>query len=138
MGVGVRMLHFKCGHPKHGRNAMPRSRLGIEGVCCRICKDASNRKWRRAKPLEHFRAQKVRLRKARIAPLLKKQKGRCAICKRKMRFPYEDHQHSCCKVNPGCAKCRRGLLCPSCNGGLHLIEDERLHQAAIAYLKKWK
>ena len=77
-----------------------------------------------------------------IEPLLKVQGGCCAICKRPMPRPNLDHNHKCCKPKggggSGCAKCRRGLLCGSCNGGLHLVESKRLHKAAIQYLKYWE
>lgn len=44
-----------------------------------------------------------------------------------MKYPYEDHNHRTGK--------KRGLLCPSCNGGLHLVESRRLLRAALKYLK---
>ena len=128
---------FECGHPRSPENSNLRGDGKGRGICCRICKTKSNKKWREKQPLTRWRAQKLRLRGNRIKPLLEIQEGRCAICRRTMTHPYEDHNHVCCKVNPGCEKCRRGLLCPSCNGGLHLIENEQLHGAAVAYLQKW-
>lgn len=130
-------LTFKCGHPRDERNSMPRTRLGTEGMCCRTCKAASNLKWRRAHP-EWQVEENRKVKKLRVESLMETQKGLCAICERRMNYPYEDHRHSCCPAGGGCVKCRRGLLCPSCNGGLHLIEDERLHEAANAYLKFWE
>jgi hypothetical protein len=127
--------NFNCGHPKSNSNSMLRKDGGI--VCCRVCKAASNLKWRRKHP-EWYVQEQRKLRKQRLDPLLKAQRSCCAICKRFMNFPYEDHNHSCCKTNPGCPKCRRGLLCPSCNAALHLFENKKLFKAAIKYLKKWE
>ena len=129
---------FQCGHSKKPSNRMPRGDgLGC-GYGCKICKSASNLKWRRAHP-EWYLHESRKLKRQRVEPLLKGQKGRCAICRRKMKFPYEDHSHKCCPVGTsGCSKCRRGLLCPSCNAALHLLENRNLFKAAIAYLKKWE
>jgi hypothetical protein len=96
-------------------------------MACKICREASNLKWRRAHP-EWYLAESRKLRKQRVEPLMKIQKGLCAICKRYLKHPYEDHNHETGK--------RRGLLCPSCNGGLPLVEY--LLKAAIKYLRKWK
>ena len=130
---------FRCGHSKKPSNRMIRGDSYGCGYGCRTCKNARTLKWHRKQPETYFRAQKVRLRKEQIDPLLKAQHNCCAICKRKMKYPYADHSHKCCPIGTkGCTKCRRGLLCPSCNGGLHLIESKRLHKAAIKYLKKWE
>ena len=109
----------------------------------------SSRRWRKAHPKRakkvvknfhknnpHYLANK---RSVRVAPLLKEQRGLCAICQRKMHHPYEDHDHRhCVNTHGGCPKCRRGLLCPSCNGGLHMFDNKKIFKAAIAYLKKWE
>jgi hypothetical protein len=101
------------------------------------CKQ-SYKKWQ-LKNLDWFRKEYRKLRDRRQAPILKKQKHLCAICKRKMKQAYEDHDHSCCSISKrgGCVECRRGLLCNRCNSGLHMIEDVHLLKAAIKYLKKW-
>ncbi|AKL88331.1 endonuclease VII [Gordonia phage GMA6] len=61
---------------------------------------------------------------------LKRQRGRCAICRRKM--PYTlcvDHCHETGKV--------RGLLCISCNRGLGFFADDpKRMQRAIEYLER--
>lgn len=50
-----------------------------------------------------------------------------------------DHDHRCCPRQKSCVKCRRGLLCTSCNTALGLVDDsiERL-QMMIAYLRRWQ
>jgi hypothetical protein len=103
-----------------------------------VCK-ARTKRWQKKHP-EWYGKEYRKRRKRRIEPLWKIQKGKCAICSRKLEHPYEDHNHSCCPITKrsGCLKCRRGLLCPSCNGGLHMFENKRLFKAAIAYLKKWE
>jgi hypothetical protein len=75
---------------------------------------------------------------------LKGQGGGCAICgtelpggRSKGRF-FVDHDHDCCPSYMSCPKCRRGLLCSSCNVGLGAFGDDvdRL-MAAAAYLMSW-
>jgi Recombination endonuclease VII len=60
--------------------------------------------------------------------MLKKQKGRCAICREKPRYRLlVDHDHPTGRV--------RRLLCISCNLGLgHFRDDRRLLRRADAYL----
>ena len=62
--------------------------------------------------------------------LVKKQKGKCAICKKEyLKKLYIDHNHSTNKV--------RGLLCPSCNMTLGLVyEDIGILKNMISYLEK--
>lgn len=79
-----------------------------------------------------------------LLPLLKKQKGRCAICKQKLdvdanpqsiSYPRMDHDHKCCKR--GCSSCIRGLLCRSCNYGLGCFQDDLDYLLAAAdYLRR--
>jgi hypothetical protein len=61
--------------------------------------------------------------------LMKRQRGRCAICKKKPErgMLHVDHCHKTGWV--------RGLLCNGCNSGIgHLRDDIRLTKAATAYL----
>ena len=128
MPPAISKTHYNCGHPRSKRNSS-----GSGYPRCRQCKNTR-------------RAQR-RLRV--IVPLLKEQGNRCAICKRKLsilRKVCQDHNHKhkrCTRIGggngpSGCLKCRRGILCASCNGGLTLVENKRLHKAAIQYLKRWE
>jgi len=125
-------LMFGCGHPRIPSNSDSGGQG--RGPKCKICKRAGTMRWL-AKHPNYGRNEQRKVKQRRVKPLMKLQKRRCAICRRLMKHPYEDHDHACCKN--GCSKCRRGLLCPSCNGGLHLVEDNKLLGAAIAYLKSW-
>jgi hypothetical protein len=61
------------------------------------------------------------------AAMLRKQKGRCAICGVKMIVPCVDHCHDTGKV--------RGLLCHHCNTGLGMFKDNpKTLKRALAYL----
>jgi len=78
-----------------------------------------------------------RLKKYNITPkvyfyMLKKQKGRCFICKTPANklFLEIDHDHKCCKIG-SCGKCVRGLLCGKCNKALGFIEDDPTRAAWI-------
>lgn len=69
--------------------------------------------------------------------LLRKQKGRCGICKSPAQnlFLNIDHDHSCCKGPNSCGKCVRGLLCNKCNLGLGYFDDNPMSIAfALRYL----
>lgn len=71
--------------------------------------------------------------------LLKKQNGRCAICRRKdKRALSVDHDHSHCPGEQSCRLCNRGLLCNRCNKKLAVVEDEDFISKALVYLKKYK
>lgn len=75
---------------------------------------------------------------------VEKQRGRCAICKRKLLFPYWDHDHNCpCNkggqtYHRGCDKCHRGVLCSDCNTKLAALEKPGWVAKAKRYLKKWR
>jgi len=64
--------------------------------------------------------------------LLRKQKNRCAVCRKKFRkTPHIDHCHK--------AKRNRGLLCDDCNLGLGRFKDNvKALRRAIKYLKDWR
>lgn len=80
--------------------------------------------------------QKFRLTVEEYEALLKEQKGRCAICRKK---PYDkrngkiihlsvDHDHATGKV--------RGLLCKRCNAAIGmLLDDPKLVVRALEYLQ---
>lgn len=62
------------------------------------------------------------------AKQLKKQKGLCAICRRKLKKACQDHK----------GKVLRGVLCDACNRGIGCLGDSRrILRRAIAYLRKW-
>lgn len=83
------------------------------------------RRWRRHK-----------ITASEYADLLTAQGGACAICRREAEVLWVDHDHACCPGDTTCGGCRRGLLCPACNSGLGLFQDDvdRL-RGAIAYLE---
>lgn len=67
------------------------------------------------------------LTKEKYETLIESQEGRCAVCK--MRDArYVDHNHITGEV--------RGLLCPQCNTGLGMFqEDIKIFEAAMEYLQ---
>ena len=64
------------------------------------------------------------------ATLLRKQKGKCAICKRRKpdtkKGWHTDHNHKTGHV--------RGILCQRCNHRLGVVEDKKFLRAALKYL----
>ncbi len=73
---------------------------------------------------------------------LEEQNG-CAICGFDILQQNEkwcvDHDHKCCGKNTSCDKCRRGILCQSCNLMLGYAKDNlETLQNAILYLDKHK
>jgi hypothetical protein len=95
-----------------------------------------------AEAVEHYERQ------------LKKQKKLCAICRKKMKRPQQDHDHSCCRAlsqsdRRACGKCNRGLLCSGCNWRLHFVEETlrlgvEVHRKNVwlrqaqGYLRRWE
>lgn len=70
-------------------------------------------------PLQTFEAQ------------VKNQKRKCAICKRWMKKPHLDHNHTTGKL--------RGALCHKCNVGLgHFDDNPKLLCKALKYLERYK
>ena len=56
---------------------------------------------------------------------LKEQGGHCALCKAVTSDGQRlsiDHDHSICAEKYSCDKCRRGLLCSTCNAALGYLE----------------
>ena len=67
----------------------------------------------------------------RYLVLLKKQKGKCKICKCVLNPPYVDHNHNTGKV--------RGLLCRGCNVALGTFQDSiKILKNAVKYLENSK
>ena len=130
MPPAISKTHYNCGHPRSKRNSC---NTGHGYPKCRTCKNK----------------QRINRRRGVIEPLLKEQRGRCAICRRKLDTlskMCQDHNHKHRRCNrigggngpSGCPKCRRGILCACCNGSLTMVENKRLLKAAIQYLKKWE
>jgi hypothetical protein len=82
------------------------------------------------------------LTRAQFEALLKKQGGRCAICRTKRpggRYNrwVIDHDHKCCDGPYSCGKCVRGLLCNRCNHGLgNFADNQKALQRAVIYLER--
>ena len=63
------------------------------------------------------------------------QDNRCAICDR-VRVLVIDHNHDCCPQDKSCQKCRRGLLCATCNRMIGLADDNpEILASAARYLQ---
>jgi len=63
----------------------------------------------------------------------------CAICGTWVEVLWVDHDHSCCPGKETCGKCRRGLVCMACNGGLGMfLDDIEVMKKAIAYLEFYR
>jgi hypothetical protein len=74
------------------------------------------------------RAAKRGITVAQYKAMLKKQKGRCAICEKKRKLDI-DHCHQTEEV--------RGLLCGPCNRGLGFFDDDvAVMRSAIKYLER--
>lgn len=71
--------------------------------------------------------------------MLRKQKGRCAICKEPAKdlMLHIDHDHRCCERG-SCGRCVRGLLCANCNKAIGMFKEspESLWNA-MKYLDKF-
>jgi hypothetical protein len=67
---------------------------------------------------------------------IKKQEGKCAICKKEFKYRlYINHSHKCCGSGYRCNKCRRGLLCRSCNSSLGFCKEDPNILRNIGYFK---
>lgn len=120
-----------------------------------ICSNRKNKR-RRTQRHEGFTPEKEQ-------ELLNKQSNKCDICQvdflersgtgrdgKRIRYTTKDgverweynyvidHDHSCCPQGRSCVKCRRGLLCSSCNIGIGNLKDSTdLLRMAILYLEKY-
>jgi len=95
--------------------------------------------WRKDNPQAYRESFKHSIRKHRYGVtkeqfkiLLKNQKGKCGICKKRFKnTPCIDHCHKTEKI--------RGLLCRKCNFGLGTFNDNsRILNQAIKYLRRAK
>lgn len=90
------------------------SRDGLNYLC-RRCQASNRMKAKYGIDLDHYEA------------LLDSQGGRCGLCRRPAPDGQKrlavDHNHKCCPGEASCGKCIRGLLCPTCNQGLGLFQE---------------
>lgn len=88
----------------------------------------NTKKYRERKEKSRFN-RLYRITKAEVLAMFTKQRGRCAICKRKFKKLNIDHCHSSKKV--------RGLLCLKCNVGIGMFSDcAKNLGSAITYLRR--
>jgi len=109
----------------------------------RLYKLKQNRTWHKRNKRRvniRVRLRNHKLTQQRHDQMLKKQKNRCAICRKKFKkTPHVDHSHACCPNLRSCDKCRRGLLCEDCNLGLGRFKDSiEILSNAIEYLKGYQ
>lgn len=120
--------------------------------CCREIRRRSRKKnpdvYRklalRYKERNPEKVREVRLRHAhkitlkQFFDILEEQGNVCKICKKSNnneRGWVVDHDHNCCPKDKSCEKCRRGILCQSCNKTLGFAKDNpEILQNAINYL----
>lgn len=80
--------------------------------------------------------------KTEMFTLLKEQGDACLICKTKdpgIKGWVIDHDHSCCGDINSCNKCRRGILCSSCNTMLGFAKDNiGVLAKAVEYLEEYE
>lgn len=92
--------------------------------------NARARKWHRENKTRRQRRSReylYGLTHVEYSKIKKKQRGRCAICRRSSKLNV-DHDHATKKV--------RGLLCHLCNRGIGLFKDDRaIITRAISYLE---
>src|SRR5260370_38462272 len=107
---------------------------------CSFCSINYSKKWKKTNGGKEFwkqwnmnrRLKLYGLTKEQYALLLKKQKGKCALCKAKLKnkkITHVDHDHKTRKV--------RGILCTGCNSVLGFAKDStRTRRRAINDLIK--
>lgn len=113
---------------------------------CKACENERSRTYHHAN--REARVQKIRdyglisrsgITREQYDKLLRKQRGKCAICREAETMERRlavDHDHKCCPGKKSCGKCVRGLLCGNCNNGLGRFKDDvRLLARAIHYLE---
>lgn len=91
--------------------------------------NASMREYRK-KNYQKLRLQRYDLTPEQHAKILSDQKGVCAICTKLpggKRPLVVDHDHDSNEV--------RGLLCYGCNRAIHILDNPKLLEAALIYLK---
>lgn len=115
-GLACQQRYVKC-HPARVR------------ASCRKWRRENSEKWRIIKAISSLKRLYGDEAPAHKAKQLKKQKGRCAICRKKiLKRPCLDHK----------GKVLRGVLCLACNLGVGFFRDSRpTLRRAISYLRKW-
>ena len=128
--------------------ALTKRKLGAISKYCESCKETTtDSKGKKTKP-QHVidRSRKHHFKKHygltldQRETLLQLQKGKCAICldlETSDNFLQVDHDHSCCPSAKSCGKCIRGLICPRCNRGLGMMNDNaELASKLVRYIKE--
>jgi hypothetical protein len=107
---------------------------------CTVCSKAYSAKWKKTNRGKNYwrrwaKARRFRMyniTEAQYIRLLRKQRGKCAVCERKLgtkRQPHIDHDHTTKKT--------RGILCSNCNTLLGLAKERiRTLLRAIKYLRR--
>lgn len=130
----------KCGKTKRldRKHFIPRKRRpGQYYAWCRACMYAARKaKYKDPEWAKQWRAKKRQLKWAKFGftqeeydLLVKQQRGRCAICRRKPPRLFVDHDHE--------TNTFRGLICPRCNSYLGYIKDDpESLRRAVVYLER--
>ena len=118
------------------REIRRRSRQKRPEVYRRIAKNYGLRDPERLKNNRLKSAHKITV--EQFKQILAEQGNVCKICKQsnnEERGYVVDHDHNCCPKNKSCDKCRRGIICQSCNKTLGFAKDNpEILQNAIDYL----
>lgn len=118
----------RCGETKPKEDFYRKS--GGLSSYCKPCNKAVGREWT---------VGQYGLTPAEYAAAVAAQEGCCAICGQWTEVLWIDHDHSCCPGKNTCGRCRRGLLCMKCNGGLGMFGDDvKMLQKAIDYLQTYR
>lgn len=103
---------------------------------CKICSTSNKTDWikeNRDKTFWNRLWSRHRIRPQQLIDLLEEQNWRCKLqCGKELTIQtlHVDHNHSCCGKEKSCIKCRRGLLCQSCN---HMVGwYEAMHGTELA------
>lgn len=85
-------------------------------------------KWRKIKAVSSLKRLYGKDAPAHKSKQIKKQRGKCAVCRQRMMKSCLDHK----------GKVLRGVLCNACNLGIGFFKDSRpVLRRAIDYLRKW-